>query len=51
MIYLNNIERLHEIQETMLIFVLKEMEHQTTGLPLNEEVISGLLWVIHYEDF
>jgi len=33
----------------MLIFVLKEMEHQTTGLPLNDEVLSGLLWVFPHK--
>lgn len=36
---------MNEIRDAMLIFVLKEMEHQTTGLPLNDEVLSGLLWV------
>ncbi|EAR93576.3 hypothetical protein TTHERM_00427420 (macronuclear) [Tetrahymena thermophila SB210] len=46
-IFIRNLLKLNEIRDAMLIFVLKEMEHQTIGLPLNEEVITGLLWKIN----
>ncbi|EGR31561.1 hypothetical protein IMG5_106940, partial [Ichthyophthirius multifiliis] len=46
-IFLKGLLKLEEIRNAVLIFVLKEMEHQTTGLPLNEDVINNLLMKIN----
>lgn len=35
-----------EIKDALLIFNLKELEHLSTGLPFDPEILNQLLWKI-----
>ena len=37
-----------ELRDALLVFNLKEIQNLTTGLPLDIDIINGLLWVLYF---